>query len=55
LRITETPYWLKKHREITDADWRSPQVKSKANCDACHLDALDGTFEDAAMRMPRPD
>jgi cytochrome b len=55
LRITETPYWLKKHREITDADWRSPQVKSKANCDVCHLDALDGTFEDGAMRMPKRD
>ena len=55
LRITETPYWLKKHRDIKDADWLSPKVKSKTNCDACHLDALEGTFEDAAMRLPKPD
>ena len=53
LRITETPYWVKKHRDINDADWRSPKVRSKANCAACHLDAEAGTFEDAAMRMPQ--
>lgn len=53
LRITETPYWIKKHREIADAEWRLPAVKSSANCAACHLDAEAGTFEDAAMRIPR--
>ena len=53
LRITETPYWIKKHKEIADADWRLPQVKSKANCAACHLDAEAGTFEDAAMQIPK--
>lgn len=53
LRITETPYWVGKHREIADAVWRSPKVKSKANCAACHLDAEAGTFEDAAMQIPR--
>jgi cytochrome b len=53
LRITETPYWVAKHHEIPDAAWRLPQVKSRAQCAACHLDAEAGTFEDAAMRMPR--
>lgn len=53
LRITETPYWVNKHREITDNVWRSAKVKSKANCTACHLDAEAGTFEDAAMHIPR--
>ncbi len=52
LRITETPYWVKKHKDIAAADWQLPQVKSKANCAACHLDAEAGTFEDAAMRLP---
>lgn len=51
-RISETPYWLKKHRGIAEADWRKPQVKSRANCAACHLDAESGRFEDAAMRIP---
>lgn len=53
LRITETPYWVNKHSEITDPVWNSPKVKSKANCAACHLDAEAGTFEDAAMQLPR--
>jgi hypothetical protein len=53
LRITETPYWVEKHREIPESDWQLPLVNSKSNCAACHLDALAGTFEDAAMRIPR--
>lgn len=53
LRITETPYWVEKHRDIRGSDWQSPLVKSKSNCAACHLDAVGGTFEDAAMRIPR--
>ncbi len=52
LRITETPYWLKKHKDITNAQWQQARVTSKANCAACHLDAEAGTFEDAAMRLP---
>ncbi|MBI3478955.1 MAG: cytochrome b/b6 domain-containing protein [Nitrosomonadales bacterium] len=53
LRITETPYWVKKHAEISDAIWRSPKVKTKSNCGACHEDAEAGTFEDAAMKIPK--
>lgn len=53
LRITETPYWVNKHRSIDETGWRSDKVKSKTNCAACHLDAETGTFEDAAMRIPR--
>ncbi len=52
LRITETPYWVKKHREIAAADWANPLVKSKTNCAACHADADAGTFEDGAMQIP---
>jgi cytochrome b/nitrate/TMAO reductase-like tetraheme cytochrome c subunit len=53
IRITETPYWVKKHREIAASDWANPLVKSKSNCSACHVDAEVGTYEDAAMRMPK--
>lgn len=53
LRITETPYWVKKHRDIAPAYWTSPQVKSRSNCTACHSDAEAGTFQDAAMHLPR--
>ncbi|WP_435626822.1 cytochrome b/b6 domain-containing protein [Candidatus Ferrigenium straubiae] len=53
LRVTETPYWVKKHQGVAESVWHSPKVKSKANCAACHLDAEAGTFEDAAMFIPR--
>jgi cytochrome b len=53
LRITQTPYWIAKHEDVRAADWELPLVKSKINCAACHLDAVAGTFEDAAMRIPR--
>jgi cytochrome b len=53
LRVTETPYWVKKHHEITTADWANPLVKSKSNCAACHADAEAGTYEDAAMHIPK--
>ncbi|GAB4398244.1 MAG: cytochrome b/b6 domain-containing protein [Rhodoferax sp.] len=52
LRITETAYWIKKHRDIDPADWANPAVKSKVNCSACHSDADQGWFEDAAMHIP---
>lgn len=52
LRMTETPYWVKKHQDITPAEWLSPAIKSRTNCAACHQDADAGTFEDGAMRLP---
>ncbi len=54
LRITETPYWRKKHREISAVQWKQPAVKAQSNCAACHQDAEAGTFEDGAMRLPAP-
>jgi hypothetical protein len=52
-RITETGYWLEKHRGIDEAYWTHPKVGSRSNCAGCHLDAQEGTYEDAAMRLPR--
>lgn len=52
-RITETGYWLEKHRDIDDSSWNHPKVGRKSNCAGCHLDAHEGTYEDAAMRLPR--
>lgn len=52
LRITEVTYWKHKHEEIEDSVWQRSQIKIKSNCAACHLDAKQGTFEDANMRIP---
>jgi len=53
LRITATPYWKRKHEDIEQRYWDSDKVKDKGNCSACHRDADAGTYEDAAMRLPR--
>ncbi len=52
LRISKTPYWIKKHKDIEKHNWQVESVRTEANCAACHLDADAGTFEDAAMRLP---
>ncbi len=46
LRITETPWWVKEHREVRADRWQSPTVKSKANCLACHKGAEQGIYEE---------
>jgi len=52
LRITKTAYWIEQHQNIADEIWQHPEVNFQGNCGACHLDAEQGTFEDAAMRLP---
>lgn len=52
LRVTETPYWKRKHRTIPETRWTAGPIHGRSDCAACHLDADLGTFEDAAMRMP---
>lgn len=52
LRITETERFLRKHRKIDDAVWRHPEVKSRANCTACHTAAASGSYSDDDVRIP---
>jgi len=44
LRITDMPFWQRAHDEISAAKFESPQVKSRANCVACHKTADKGEF-----------
>jgi hypothetical protein len=46
LRITDTPRWVKEHREVRAERWQDPSVKSKANCLACHKGAEQGVYEE---------
>lgn len=45
-RITELPKWVSEHRKVSDREWRSPQVRTRANCVACHKAAEQGYYED---------
>jgi len=46
LRITELPRWVREHREVSANEWKSRDVKTKANCVACHADAERGYYEE---------
>lgn len=55
LRITESAWFKRKHdgHEIAPSVWKKPQVKSPANCAACHTQAESGDFRERNIRMPR--
>jgi hypothetical protein len=36
MRITDTPYWKGVHGEVSSAAFARPNIKSPANCLACH-------------------
>lgn len=46
LRITELPRWQREHRKVPDWEWRHKEVRSKANCVACHAGAERGYYDD---------
>lgn len=53
LRITETRWFVREHREVPARVWKNPKVKSVANCAACHTQAESGNFSEHGIRMPR--
>ncbi len=55
LRISESTWFKRKHdgHEINPAVWKNPQVKSPANCGACHPRAERGDFNERDIRIPR--
>ena len=53
LRISETPWFARKHDEVAASTWNSPRVRTAANCSACHAGAERGDFDEHAVRIPR--
>ncbi|MGE5490658.1 MAG: diheme cytochrome c [Actinomycetota bacterium] len=55
-RITATPWFRRKHRDghdgLSAAIWKSPAVKSPANCEACHRSAAQGAYGEDDIRLP---
>lgn len=52
-RITQAPWFVREHREVSAATWKLPAVKSAANCAACHTQAEQGDFRERNIRIPR--
>ncbi len=52
-RITESTWFIKKHRRISDSTWKHLKVKSQSNCMACHTSADKGNYDDDDVRVPK--
>lgn len=52
IAITETKYFIKKHREIPLRLIEQKEVASLANCIACHTTADTGSYSERAIKIP---
>ncbi|MBU1883863.1 diheme cytochrome c [bacterium] len=52
LRISQTPYFMKEHRGIPKRLIEQKEVKSIANCAACHTTANQGIYSERAINIP---
>ena len=52
VRVTDTPYWKRKHSGISPEVFSRGSVTSASNCAACHPGADLGSFEDRDIRIP---
>lgn len=53
LRISETPWFERKHDELRADVWARKEVGSRANCAACHRGAENGRFDEDEVAVPR--
>lgn len=52
-RITRSAWFVREHDEVPAATWKRADVKSAANCGACHTQAERGDFDERHVRIPR--
>jgi hypothetical protein len=52
LRITDTPWFRREHRNIAAKEWTLPEVKSRSNCSACHQNVARNIWSERDIRVP---
>lgn len=52
LRISDTSWFKREHREVSSKAWADPAVKSRSNCVACHVNAERGDWSERSIRVP---
>ena len=52
LRISNTPYFKKEHSEIPQKYIDQKELKSIANCNACHQTAQQGDYRERGIFIP---
>ena len=53
LSISDTAYFLRKHRKVEPAIWTRASIKSPANCAACHTKAAAGDYSERSITIPK--
>lgn len=53
LRITEQPWFRDEHDDVPQGAVARPEIRTMANCAACHPRAEAWDFDDDRVRMPR--
>ena len=53
IAITKTPFWKKRHKKVSKDLFASKEVKSRANCKACHTDIQNGLIENDLINLPK--
>lgn len=52
LRITDTPWFKREHRDISPKEWVHPEVRSRSNCTACHQNVARNLWSERDVRVP---
>ncbi len=52
LKISEVPYFIKKHREVPKRLITQKEVGTISNCTACHTTASKGVYSERAIKIP---
>lgn len=51
-KLTTTRWFRREHHEVPTPAWATPQVKSAANCVACHRQAEKGDYREENITIP---
>jgi len=52
-RISQVPYILQKHDDLSEEDFKQEQIGSRSNCAACHTTAEQGDYDDDHVTIPK--
>lgn len=51
-RLTRAAWFRREHDELPQRSWAATEVKSAANCGACHRGAAEGRYSEHDVRRP---
>jgi len=52
-QITASPYWVRKHKDVSPDLFKLKKVGFKSNCGGCHTDHYSGSFDDQKIKIPK--